>query len=128
MGVTVSCIHLLAGEAADRAGIDGARRRSRASLALAFPISALAECMSRITLAIFVIVYTALVGIKMHGSAPLPGTLVVPGAPAATLTALLSRAPHFACATTISKRLLLIGSSPVTGLWSEAVRLYPSTA
>jgi len=36
LGVTISCIHVLAGEAAGRAGIDGARRRSCASLAAAF--------------------------------------------------------------------------------------------
>ena len=46
--------HLLHSCAGRRScGIDGARRRSRASLALACPIGALAECMSRITLAIF---------------------------------------------------------------------------
>ncbi|WP_119390805.1 APC family permease [Taklimakanibacter lacteus] len=47
-------------------------------LALAFPISGLAEWTSRITLAIFILACSALVRIKLRGTPPPPGTFIVP--------------------------------------------------
>lgn len=47
-------------------------------LALAFPIGALAEWTSRITLAIFIVVCAALVRIKLRGSEAPSGTFIVP--------------------------------------------------
>jgi amino acid transporter len=47
-------------------------------LALAFPIGELAEWTSRITLGIFTVVCAALVRIKLRGTAPPPGTFIVP--------------------------------------------------
>jgi APA family basic amino acid/polyamine antiporter len=47
-------------------------------LALAFPISSLAEWTSRITLTIFILACSALVRIKLRGTPPPPGTVVVP--------------------------------------------------